>query len=54
MSFFSLWVVARELSLGEGATVEEEEEGDDDKLGGGAEGAGAARLEVDKEECDVL
>lgn len=28
MSFFSLWVAARELSLGEGATVEEEEDED--------------------------
>lgn len=44
MSFFSLWVAARELSLGEGAAAEEEEE-EDSKWGDEAEDGGV-RLEV--------
>ena len=43
MSFFSLWVAARELSLGEGATVEEEED-EDGKWRAEAEEEGGARM----------
>lgn len=51
MSFFSLWVAARELSLGEGAAVEEEED-EDAKGWGDAEEEGVARLGMDEEERD--
>lgn len=50
MSFFSLWVAARELSLGEGAAVEEEED-EESRWGDEAEDR-AVRLEV--EGCGVV
>lgn len=53
MSFFSLWVAARELSLGEGATVKEEEE-DDGKLGEGEEEGAARLVAAENEERDVF
>lgn len=49
MSFFNLWVAARELSLGEGAEAEEEEDEDAKRCGeADAEEDGVARLEVDE------
>lgn len=54
MSFFSLWVAARELSLGEGATVEEEEEDEVAKWWGDVEEEGAARLGAEEEDRDVV
>ena len=55
MSFFSLWVAARELSLGVGAAVEEEEEEDEEAIWWGeADEEGVARLEVDEEEADAV
>lgn len=53
MSFFSLWVAAREFSFGEGAKVEDEED-EDTKWCGEADEEGVALLEVDEEERDVV
>lgn len=53
MSFFSLWVAAREFSFGEGAKVEDEED-EDTKWCGEADEEGFALLEVDEEERDMV
>lgn len=51
MSFFSLWVAARELSFGEGAKDEEDGDG---RCWGEEDEEGLARLEVDGAERDAV
>lgn len=54
MSFFSLWVVERELSFGEGATAEEEKEEDAEGWEEEEEGEGVALMEAAEEARDVF
>lgn len=53
MSFFNLWVAARELSLGEGAGADDEDEEEKGKALGAAEEEDA-RLEAVEEDRDVF